>query len=51
LLEIAKQKHKKVIIVTHAGVIRSLYSFINKTPLEKSFDLKLQYAQVLKINY
>jgi len=51
LLEIAKQKHKKVIIVTHAGVIRSLYSFIKKTPLEKSFDLKLQYSQVLKIKY
>ena len=51
LLEIAKQGHKKVVIITHAGVIRSLFSFINKTPLEKSFDLKLQYAQVLKIKY
>lgn len=51
LLEIAKKEYKKVVIVTHAGVIRSMFSFINKTPLEKSFDLKLQYAQVLKINY
>ena len=51
LLEIAKQKHKKVIIITHAGVIRSLYSFIKKTSLETSFDLKLQYGQVLEINY
>ncbi|PQJ73042.1 alpha-ribazole phosphatase [Polaribacter butkevichii] len=51
LLEIAKKEFKKVVIVTHAGVMRSLYSFIHKTPLEKSFDLKLQYAQVLKLNY
>lgn len=51
LLEIAKQKHNKVVIITHAGVIRSLYSFIKKTSLENSFDLKLQYGQVLEINY
>ncbi len=51
LLEIAKQKTKKVVIITHAGVIRSLYSFIKKTSLETSFDLKLQYGQVLEINY
>ncbi|WP_343329886.1 alpha-ribazole phosphatase [Polaribacter staleyi] len=51
LLEIAQKEFKKVVIVTHAGVMRSLYSFIHKTPLEKSFDLKLQYAQVLKLNY
>ena len=51
LLEIAKQKPKKVVIITHAGVIRSLYSFIKKTSLETSFDLKLQYGQVLEINY
>ncbi|ARV13896.1 alpha-ribazole phosphatase [Polaribacter sp. SA4-12] len=51
LLDIAKQKHKKVVIITHAGVIRSLYSFIKKTSLEKSFDLKLQYSQVLEIKY
>jgi alpha-ribazole phosphatase len=51
LLEIAKQKNKKVVIITHAGVIRSLYSLIKKTSLETSFDLKLQYGQVLKINY
>lgn len=51
LLEIAKQQHKKIVIITHAGVIRSLYSFINKTSLETSFDLKLQYGQVVKIKY
>lgn len=51
LSDIAKQNPKKVIIITHAGVIRSLYSFIKKTSLETSFDLKLEYGQVLEINY
>ncbi|MGY0408218.1 MAG: alpha-ribazole phosphatase [Polaribacter sp.] len=51
LSEISKKQPKKVVIVTHAGVMRSLYAFINRIPLEKSFDLKLTYGQVLKITY
>jgi len=51
LSEIATQNHKRVVIITHAGVMRSLHSFIHKIPLEKSFDLKLQYAQILEIVY
>lgn len=51
LKEIVSKNHKKVIIITHAGVIRSLYSYINNTPLEKSFDLKLNYGQLLKVTY
>ncbi|QTE23214.1 alpha-ribazole phosphatase [Polaribacter cellanae] len=51
LSEIIKKKHQKIVIITHAGVIRSLHSFINNIPLEKSFNLKLNYGDVLKINY
>lgn len=51
LSEISKLKKDRVVVVTHAGVIRSLYSFINKIPLQKSFDLKLKYGQILKIDY
>lgn len=51
LSEIKEKKHQKIVIITHAGVIRSLHSFINNIPLEKSFDLKLNYGDVLKINY
>lgn len=49
--EITKQNKERVVIVTHAGVIRSLHAFINNILLKKSFDLKLAYGQVLKINY
>jgi alpha-ribazole phosphatase len=51
LSEITKKNYKKAVIVTHAGVIRSLYSHIKNSPLEKSFDLKLEYGQLLKITY
>lgn len=51
LNEIINKNHTKIIIVTHAGVMRSLYSYINKLPLKNSFDLKLNYGEVLTINY
>jgi alpha-ribazole phosphatase len=50
LSDILKKSHKRVVIITHAGVIRSLHAHINNIPLEKSFDLELVYGQVLKIN-
>lgn len=50
LEEIKSKKHQKVIIVTHGGVMRSLASYINKTPLKKSFDLKIGYGAILKFD-
>lgn len=50
LEEIKKKNQQQVVIVTHAGVIRSLYSYIHNTPLSKSFDLKVSYGAVLKLN-
>ena len=48
LNELKTLKKQRVVIVTHAGVIRSLWAYINKTPLEKSFDLKLNYGHIIK---
>lgn len=48
-LEITKNETPKIIIVTHAGVIRSIVSKINDIPLSKSFDLKIEYGQIFKI--
>ena len=50
LEEIKQQNHQRVVIVTHAGVIRSLYSYIHDSALEKSFDLKVAYGQIIKID-
>lgn len=48
LEEVKAKKAPKVVIVTHAGVIRSIHSYINSIQLKKSFDLKVQYGEVLK---
>ncbi|WBX78179.1 alpha-ribazole phosphatase [Tenacibaculum ovolyticum] len=48
LNELKTLKKERVVIVTHAGVIRSLWAYINKTPLDKSFDLKLNYGAIIK---
>lgn len=48
--EILKTPYDTVLIVTHAGVIRSLWAYFHRIPLEKSFDLKLQYGEILTIN-
>lgn len=50
LEEIKLKKHTSVVIITHAGVIRSLSAYINKSPLKKSFDLKLKYGAIIKFN-
>jgi len=49
--EIHQQNKEKVIIVTHAGVMRSIHSFINTIPLAESFNLKLKYGEILHLNY
>ncbi|CAM1354407.1 alpha-ribazole phosphatase [Tenacibaculum insulae] len=49
LTELKTLNKKRVVVVTHAGVIRSLYAYINKKPLKNSFDLKLNYGHIIKI--
>jgi len=47
--EITTTSAKKIIITTHAGVIRSILSKINNIHLKDSFDIKVEYGQVFKI--
>ena len=44
-----KTKQEQIIVVTHGGVIRSLLAQLTRTPLEKSFDIKVIYGQISKI--
>ena len=37
------------IVVTHAGVIRALHAHVNNIPLEKSFDLKVDFGEVITL--
>nr|BFF37739.1 alpha-ribazole phosphatase [Tenacibaculum mesophilum] len=47
LTELTTKNHQKVVLVTHAGVMRSLWAYMNEIPLEKSFELKLNYGDTL----
>ncbi|WBX72757.1 alpha-ribazole phosphatase [Tenacibaculum pacificus] len=48
LNELKSLKKQRVVIVTHAGVIRSLWAYVNNISLENSFDLKLTYGDIIK---
>ena len=47
--EVVTQKQDKLIIVTHAGVIRALLANITNTALKDSFSISLSYGHVVKI--
>ncbi len=41
--------HEKIVIVTHAGPMRALLSHIRRVALKDSFNIKIQYGEVIKI--
>jgi len=43
--ELKLQNHKKVIIITHGGVIRLLYHLIEGVELDKIFNLKIDFGE------
>jgi alpha-ribazole phosphatase len=47
--DLAKRTQQKVILVTHAGVIRSLRCMAEGIPLNEAFSLPCAYASVVKI--
>lgn len=47
--ELIKKDHKKIIIITHGGVIKNLFAYILKIPLIKAFSLELDYGSISKI--
>ncbi|PJJ06988.1 alpha-ribazole phosphatase [Flavobacterium sp. 1] len=47
--EIPKEIEKPLIIVAHAGVIRSVLCKINNLPLQEAFKAPLDYGTVIKV--
>lgn len=47
--DLKKQQHKKVVIVTHAGVIRSFLCYQQNLPLKEAFQNKVTFGQIIKI--
>ena len=47
--DLVKESYKKVAIITHGGIIRSILSYILDIPLKKSFSIQIYYGSVSKI--
>jgi alpha-ribazole phosphatase len=43
--------HENIIVVTHAGVIRSILANILGFPLKNAFDIQIDYSSITKITY
>ncbi len=43
------QPHKKILIITHAGVIRNIFSHFLNIPLNQIFKISIEYGEVFKI--
>ncbi|NIJ46266.1 alpha-ribazole phosphatase [Wenyingzhuangia heitensis] len=43
-------QNNNTIVVTHAGVIRSILTYITNTNLNDSFDFKIPYGTIVKID-
>lgn len=43
------QQHKKILIITHAGVIRNIFSHILNIPLANIFKLSVSYGEIFRI--
>ena len=49
--ELLTKDHKAVLLVTHAGVIRSILAHVLGIPLQKVFQLQIDYSSISKITY
>ncbi|TKB95903.1 alpha-ribazole phosphatase [Pedobacter cryophilus] len=49
--DITNANTQNLVILTHAGVIRSLTSYVLDFPLEKAFNLQVDYSSVSKFEY
>lgn len=50
-LDLLASKKKKIIIVTHAGVIRGLLANVLNLPLERAFQFSVDYGSVHKLEF
>ncbi len=44
------QPYKKILLVTHAGVIRCIWAYILEIPLQNIFKIPVSYGEVFKFN-
>jgi alpha-ribazole phosphatase len=44
--ELRTKNHKKVLIISHAGVIRCVWAYLLKIPLDQIFKIPVEYGEV-----
>lgn len=44
------QNHKKVLLVTHAGVIRCIWAYLLEIPLQNIFKIPCDHGQIITVN-
>lgn len=44
------QNHKKVLLVTHAGVIRCIWAYLLEIPLQNIFKIPCDHGQIIIVN-
>ncbi len=47
--ELLNQKHNKIAIITHAGVIRSILAYVLQIPLDKIFQIEVDFCSISKV--
>jgi alpha-ribazole phosphatase len=47
--ELGSSGHRKVAIVTHAGVMRLMLSIVRQIALKDVFDIKIAYGEVVRV--
>ena len=49
--DLSAQEVEDIVIITHAGVIRSLAAHVLDFPLGNAFNLQVDYSSITKLNY
>ncbi|MHC5353968.1 alpha-ribazole phosphatase [Myroides sp. LJL115] len=50
LEDLRKQSHKRVLIVTHSGVMRSMWCYLLGIALENAFKIPIEYGDILRFD-
>jgi alpha-ribazole phosphatase len=48
--EMRNKKHEKILLITHAGVIRCIWSYLLEMPLKNMFKIPVGFGEILVFN-
>jgi alpha-ribazole phosphatase len=49
LFDLSNTNTNAIVIVTHAGIIRSILSMVQNIPLHQSFEIQIAYGEIVEI--